>query len=779
MLLFVFSIIIGTNEFLNYNDFDPDLNLIDHVMPTESYGSLYYTVDDFNDEVSKDELVLVSYNIRSFNRNFDSFEAMLSSLNVYPNVIVLSETWLSDDVNMDGFKDFHTFRNDRRSGGVSVFCNESYNSEKLDEFCISTDEVESCAIKFEINNTKHIILAIYRPHMGTISNFNTRISEIISKFAPNDLIYVVGDLNINLLNLDYPEIVHFSTIMRSFYLVPVITEPTRFPPASLNQTPSLLDHIWVPINSKISIKSGIILYDGTDHCPTFISFPYPKPGSANDKIKLMFRDTNDTNMAIFGRAVRDDDWDALVPSSSDDVDNMTEKFIGRLNELYCLCFAIKIKYVGAKRFNKPWITNNNLQKIKEKSKAFKLFKAGLISDQENKSIRNRVNILVKHAKKDYFNNIFHRCSNDIGKTWKNIRKIIASNKRCGISDISHNNFNYTNHEDISNIFSDYFSGISQQIDNSIPTADESPLRYVIPNIISSLFLNPVSNAECSAIIKSLKNKKTNVNCVSVRAVKSVSDIVSIYFSRIVNKSFESGIFPNIFKQAIIVPIHKKGVHSDVGNYRPVSLLPFFSKILEKCIAVRLVGFLDDFSVLNPDQFGFRRGLSTSDALLDYMEFLYKNIDEKKHVISVFIDFSKAFDTVKHDILLSKLEMYGIRGVANDWFRSYLTGRSQRVRVGSCISEEKLIINGVPQGSVLGPILFLLYVNELPNIFPELKATLFADDTTLSAAQADIGNLVRTIDVGLDKFTAWAFANRLALNAQKNQCYSILKSHSIA
>ena len=262
------------------------MNLIDHVIPTESYGSLYYTVDEFNDEVSKDELVLVSYNIRSFNRNFDSFEAMLSSLNVYPNVIVLSETWLSDDVNMDGFKDFHTFRNDRRSGGVSIFCNENYNSEKLEEFCISTDEVESCAIKFEINNTKHIILAIYRPHLGTISNFNTCISEMISKFTPNDLIYVVGDLNINLLNLDYPEVVHFSTIMRSFYLVPVITEPTRFPPASLNQTPSLLDHIWVPINSKISIKSGIILYDGTDHCPTFISFPYPKPGSANDKNKV-------------------------------------------------------------------------------------------------------------------------------------------------------------------------------------------------------------------------------------------------------------------------------------------------------------------------------------------------------------------------------------------------------------------------------------------------------------------------------------------------------------
>ena len=384
--------------------------------------------------------------------------------------------------------------------------------------------------------------------------------------------------------------------------------------------------------------------------------------------------------------------------------------------------------------------------------------------------------MVKNAKNVYFKNIFYRCSNDIGKTWKNIRRIIAGNKRCGISNISHNNFNYTNHEDISNVFSVYFSGISQQIDNSIPPVDESPLRYVNPNIISSLFLNPVSNAECSAIIKSLKNKKTNVNCVSVRAVKSVSDIVSIYFSRIVNKSFGSGIFPNIFKQAIIVPIHKKGVHSDVGNYRPVSLLSFFSKILEKCIAVRLVSFLDNFSILNPDQFGFRRGLSTTDALLDYMEFLYKNIDEKKHVISVFVDFSKAFDTVKHDILLSKLEMYGIRGVANDWFRSYLTGRSQRVRVGSSISEEKLIINGVPQGSVLGSILFLLYVNEISNIFPELKATLFADDTTLSAAQADIGNLVRTIDFGLDRFTAWAFANRLALNAQKTN--AILFSNRI-
>ena len=179
-------------------------------------------------------------------------------------------------------------------------------------------------------------------------------------------------------------------------------------------------------------------------------------------------------------------------------------------------------------------------------------------------------------------------------------------------------------------------------------------------------------------------------------MKSVGDVIGLYFSVIINKFMKSGIFPDCLKRAVVVPIYKKGESSNVCIYRPVSLLPVFSKIIEKCTVKRLVDYLNRFSILSVNQYGFRKGISTVDALLDYMSYiyLYECLEEGKHAISVSIDFSKAFDTVKHDILLSKLEICGVRGIAYEWFRSYLSGRTQCVKIGTSISDLCCVENGV-------------------------------------------------------------------------------------
>ena len=232
-----------------------------------------------------------------------------------------------------------------------------------------------------------------------------------------------------------------------------------------------------------------------------------------------------------------------------------------------------------------------------------------------------------------------------------------------------------------------------------------------------------------------------MSSISAKILKSVIHYLSVPLSSIINDSIEQGIFPDVLEQASVTPSFKAGSEKETKNYRPISVLPLLSKVFERCIYCRLVAFLSENNVLSDHQYGFRKGRNTSDALIGVIEYIYKQLNQKKHTVGISLDFSKAFDTVSHDILLRKLFEYGIRKVVHSWFRSYLANRTQRVRLDDCFSEFKLIKSGVPQGSILGPVLFLVYINDLPNVSSTAEFTLFADDATLTVSHHD--NVVMT------------------------------------
>ena len=249
-------------------------------------------------------------------------------------------------------------------------------------------------------------------------------------------------------------------------------------------------------------------------------------------------------------------------------------------------------------------------------------------------------------------------------------------------------------------------------------------------------------------------------------LKLVSKEISIPFSNICNTSFEEGVFSDKNKIAKIIPSHIKGSTTDVNNYRPISLLSTFSKIMEKLMATRLTSYLDLHGIIYPKQFGFRAAYSTTHSLIDITENIRKTMEAKKHGCGVFIDLKKAFDTVNHDILLHKLEHYGIRESALDWFKSYLSDRKQYVHLSDIDSEMKGITCGVPQGSVLGPLLFLIYINDLPNISKKIKFYLFADDTNIYLESHDLQSLEKTMNKELEKLFEWLCINRLSPNISK-------------
>ena len=245
---------------------------------------------------------------------------------------------------------------------------------------------------------------------------------------------------------------------------------------------------------------------------------------------------------------------------------------------------------------------------------------------------------------------------------------------------------------------------------------------------------------------------------------------------IFNLSLLHGEFPDSMKLAKIIPLFKKGDKLEIGNYRPISLLSSFSKILEKIVFTRMIAFLKKYDILSNFQFGFREKHSTVHALMSFVEKIAHSIDSSSHTVGIFLDFSKAFDTINHEILLYKLANIGVRGKALEWFRSYLSNRRQFVFLNEQASDFKNITCGVPQGSLLGPLLFIIYINDFHKSSNAMSFILFADDTNLFFSHSDPNIIVDVINAELRKILEWIRANKLSLNLLKTNY--ILFSNSL-
>ena len=301
----------------------------------------------------------------------------------------------------------------------------------------------------------------------------------------------------------------------------------------------------------------------------------------------------------------------------------------------------------------------------------------------------------------------------------------------------------------------------------IPRSQRSPLDYLQNENPHSFCIAPSAPHEVSDIIDALKTGKSiGPNSIPIKLLKILSPRISAPLSLIINESFLSGVFPEKMQLAKVIPLFKKGCPMTVSNYRPISLLSVFSKISEKLMYKRLYNFLEFFKILYNLQFGFRASHSINHALISLTESIKNTLDDKKFGCAIFLDLQKAFDTVNHQILLNKLQHYGIRGTALQWLKSYLGCRSQYVSVNGHNSSHLSVSCGVPQGSVLGPLLFLLYINNLPNSSRKLSFYLFADDTNIYFESSSVKQLQKVVNKELKHVKKWLDANKLALNVSK-------------
>ena len=649
-----------------------------------------------------------------------------------------------------------------------MFIDKRLNAEILSEFSISNEIIQLSTVKITFGNLNFIIIGVYRPHSGNIKDFTNKLLNILTNInLQHQKIFILGDFNINLLN-DDNDILLFKTEMNALSFSSLISKPTRFPPGNSFCLPSLLDHIWT--NSLIDCYSGIILKDLSDHCPTFVNIPLDK--EVNSNIKIKFRDYSEINTSNFCNAVADLDWNNIITC---DINLSMNKFEECLNDLHNAHFPIKTKIISSKRKMKPWLTSGILKSVKTKSRYFKLYKLGLMNETTYKNYKNKFTSMLRCAKENYYRILFINNKKNSRIIWSTFKDLLGKNKemnilqkvRIGDSDI-------TDENQIANAFNSFFSSIGPNLDINLPHINKSHSDFMPPTVPQSFFLNPTTPDEICGLLLKLKKKKTDINSVPLSILMKIRHLICFPLSRLINLSFLSGVFPDRLKIAKIVPIHKAGQLDDINNFRPISILPTFSKLFEKCMANRLISFLDKFRIISNHQFGFQKGKTTTQAIQNFISHVYDSFNKKNHSIGVFLDFKKAFDTVNHKILISKLENYGIRGIPKNWFISYLENRLQRVSIGNTFSQYNAIKTGVPQGSILGPILFILYINDLPQVSKKIHTTMFADDSSLIASHKNFNQLVQDINLDMVRVYEWTLCNRLSLNLNKTVCMLFTK-----
>jgi len=761
------------------------------VTKSQNIPCQYYNIDNINShhpDIGNCNLSIFHHNARSLNKNSNNILNYLSILDHHFDIYGFSETWFNsnDDASTIDIGDFsveNCNRDGQRGGGVSLFINNNLNYHTRPDLSLDCLHCDSLFIETSIDSTTTIIGIVYKPDYVIFADFLMEINKCLNIISNEKKpCFIMGDFNLNLLEHNSnSKISDYINTFYSHYFVPCIDRPTRITP----NTATLIDNIFTN-DITAAITSGVIATDLSDHFPIFITRQNSRPNLNVPHKKVAsrkYRQLFPNNINSLTNALSIVDWDFV--KSNTDPDQAYDKFIDKITHL--LNIHCPLKNVTTSKRNspkKPWVTKGLIKSMKTKDKLYKQYISSPTPANKLKytKYRNYLNLLLRLSKKSYITSSIESNKNNTNKMWQTLNNLLGRNKKSKLPDFftSTDGNKISNNVDIAEHFNTFFTTIGESLAAKIPDPPshfKSPLSS-INTVKHSLFLNPTTCEEILDITSKLKSSNTSGNDdISNNLLKKIMPSIVVPLTHIFNLSLSSSIVPTKLKVAHITPIYKSGNRYDFANYRPISILSSISKLLEKIIHLRMFNFITKYNILSPRQFGFRPNRSTYMAINDLYCNIAKKLDNNLNVVSIFLDLSKAFDTINHEILLTKLNHYGIRGLANDWIRSYLTNRQQHVLFNGTLSNPSHINCGVPQGSILGPLLFLLYINDLPLCTKIPDFVLFADDTELTFCHRDPNRLQLLINNELNHISNWFKLNKLSFNIPKTVCMSFKNKHS--
>lgn len=680
------------------------------------------------------------------------------------DVICFVEHWLRTDeipslsINDYQIADYYC-RSLYKNGGVIVLYKDSkivHMKPLVISHLCEERVLEASGAVFTLKNNFDVkIVSIYRsPIEANLDSFFEKFRYLLNYLCKNNgLLVISGDINIDLL-LNSDAKIYFTNLLLAYNLKLVNTGPSRITQSSstcidfvcsnfsngidcITDFNGLSDHSAQIIHSKININ---------DVSPEwYLARRYTSSGYRELNYYLSLQSW----MEIYNTYTVEDGFQAFVTT---------------LNFYIDLSFPVK-KYWRSR--SKPWLT----QGILNSSKKLKhLYRDAIESRRDEdfeyyklyKSIYRKV---LSTAKRLYNVNLYKTATNKSKITWNIINNNTNSHlRRKEIKEIRVGNLNIDSPVHIAQAFNNFFvDSVTKHATNHSANTDNCKIQWND----RSMFLDNVSETEVLYAVLQLKSSNASgIDLITNNILKQNIQFLVQPLTALINRSFTDGIFPNCLKIAKVLPLYKKGDPNDLTSYRPVSLLSVISKVMEKIISERLTSFLSYAKILSTRQHGFIKKKSTETAMLEFINTLYNELNNGKKCIGVFMDLSKAFDLVDHKILLGKLNNYGIRGKTLDWLSSYLKGRSLTVEVQGQRLGSMVIDRGVPQGSVLGPLLFVIYVNDLLLTVGKSNTVMYADDTSFLIAEDSTESLLLSTQSLLNAFNGWFQNNRLYVNKEK-------------
>lgn len=677
------------------------------------------------------------------------------------DMLLLTETWLKDNetflYDIKNYNAVHSCRDFSRGGGASVYIKDTL------QFCeIGRSEPNSKInwISVSVGKQSLKITVIYIPPSLSGVELQSSLEEILLKYPKKHL--VVGDFNVNLLEQSRETSNYRNLVtLNNFKFHNVITEEsaTRI----TRDTCSIIDHVlsdnYSDLNCKISVRSNSL----SDHNLLSIT--------VEDNIKTLSKKVIHKITKIDFKKFTNIFHKKVLNKNITTFGGLTELIMeSRKESEYEITFKA--------RENNGWINQEVLEMMKVKEEIYKR-KIQNVDDEkldaEFKTIKNQINNKIKSLKNQYFRKEWAQAGTNIKKQWKFINNFFKHRKpETQIPEIKINNVHYDNPVEIANNLNNHFS----KVGNSIVSNLDKEIRITRPNGFracsevvsqSSTEVQLTNETEIMEIMLDLKkNSAPGHDEVTVNDLLNLKNVLAGVIARLVNDALLSGCFPKELKISKISPIFKSGDKKCVNNYRPISVLSVFSKIVEKIIKKRMLQYIDHYVSTDEYQYGFLKNSSTLSATVDFVNHISKALDRGEIAVVVYIDLRKAFDVVSINILLRKLEYLGFTGQMLNLIQSYLTDRKQYVKVNNVNSDVASSTYGVPQGSVLGPLLYSLYVLNLKCAELKSRYFTFADDTAMVYTGTDEQELCREIDGDLKKYVDWLYSNKLQINIDKTK-----------